>query len=257
MTKNSRSCTLKLNNSMKPYTYLIKHKPTGLVYYGFRSANKVDPEQDLWNKYFTSSPKVKLLLEETGADSFDVEIRKTFDTQEQAVEWETKVLRRMRVLESEKWINQNILGYIVPTEESRKKISEANKGRVQTEEEKLQRSLSQKGSKRPWSAQNLPKDVSGANNGMYGKQQSEETRRKIGEANRGKTPPNKGVPMSKEQKAKLSEAMRGRTVDPEVIARRVEKQRGQKREKRYCPHCDRDIAVGWYNRHGDNCRQKG
>ena len=63
--------------------------------------------------------------------------------------------------------------------------------------------------------------------------------------------------MSKEQKAKLSEAMRGRTVDPEVIARRVEKQRGQKREKRYCPHCDRDIAVGWYNRHGDNCRQKG
>ena len=40
---------------MKPYTYLIKHRPTGKVYYGFRSANKVDPEQDLWQHYFTSS----------------------------------------------------------------------------------------------------------------------------------------------------------------------------------------------------------
>lgn len=63
--------------------------------------------------------------------------------------------------------------------------------------------------------------------------------------------------MTAEQKAKLSEAMRGRTVDPEVVSRRVEKQRGQKRDKLHCPHCDRDIAVGWYNRHGDNCKQKG
>jgi hypothetical protein len=239
---------------MRAYTYLIKHKPTGQVYYGFRSANTVAPEEDLWKRYFTSSKRVQQLVEDFGAESFDVEVRRTFDSQEQAVNWETKVLRRCKVLEDTRWLNQNILGYIVPTEESRKKISEANKGRIQTEDEKLQRSLSQKGSKRPWSAQNLPKDVSGANNGMYGKTQSEETRRKIGEKNRGKTPPNKGVPMSEEQKAKLREKMLGRKVDPEVVARRAEKQRGQKREKRHCPHCDKDIAVGWYNRHGDNCK---
>ena len=32
---------------MKPYTYLIKHRPTGQVYYGVRSANKVNPQEDL------------------------------------------------------------------------------------------------------------------------------------------------------------------------------------------------------------------
>ena len=70
---------------MKPYTYLIKHKPTGKVYYGFRSANTQEPHKDLWNTYFTSSPKVKQLIEETGKESFDVEIRKIFETKEDAV----------------------------------------------------------------------------------------------------------------------------------------------------------------------------
>ena len=249
---------------MKAYTYLITHKPTGQRYYGFRSANTVAPEEDLWKRYFTSSKRVQQLVEETGADSFDVEVRKTFDTQEQATHWETKVLRRMRVLESDQWLNQNIAGYIVPTEESRKKISEANKGRVQSEEHRLKRSLTQKGKPKVNSKNKTPEYralmsqlKSGEGNGRYGNPVSEETRRKIGEANRGKTPPNKGVAMTEEQKAKLREAMLGRNVDPEVVARRAEKQRGQKREKLHCPHCDRDIAVGWYNRHGDNCKQKG
>ena len=34
------------------------------------------------------------------------------------------------------------------------------------------------------------------------------------------------------------------------------KLQGQKRQKLYCPHCERDIAVGWYNRHGDKCRAR-
>ena len=62
--------------------------------------------------------------------------------------------------------------------------------------------------------------------------------------------------MSNEQKQKLSAAMSGRRVDPEVVARRVAKQIGQQRQKLHCPHCDRDIAVGWYNRHGDRCSQR-
>jgi len=241
---------------MKPYTYLIKHKPTGKVYYGFRSANKVNPEQDLWKKYFTSSPAVKTLIEETGSESFDVEIRKTFDSQEQAVAWESKVLRRCKVLANDKWINQNIAGYVIPTEESNKKISDYWKGKSKTEEQKQKISEAQKGSKRPWSAKNLPKDTSGKNNGMYGKTQSKETRNKISEANKGRPAHNKGKPMSEEQKKKLRDAMIGRKIDPEIIARRLEKQRGQKREKRYCPHCDKHIAVGWYDRHGDNCKEK-
>jgi hypothetical protein len=259
VTVVQRNSTLKLNNNMKPYTYLIKHRPTGKVYYGYRSANKIDPHEDLWKKYFTSSPKVQRLIEETGVDSFDVEVRKIFETKEQASNWEIKVLRRCKVLDDDRWINQNIAGYVVPTAESNKKISDywkgkskpeeqiekirkgnigKNKGKVQTEEHRRKNSEANKGS----------------NNPRYGKEVSEETRRKISEAKKGKqVAHNKGVPMSEEQKQKLREKMTGRKVDPEVLARRVKSQTGQRRPKIHCPHCGRDIAAGWYHRHGANC----
>ena len=101
-----------------------------------RAANKVEPKQDLWQHYFTSSPKVQQLIEETGRDSFDIEIRRVFETKEQAVAWETRVLRRCRVLHDDRWINQNVAGYIVPTEESRKKISDYHKDKPKTDEHK-------------------------------------------------------------------------------------------------------------------------
>lgn len=192
---------------MKPYTYLIKHRPTGKVYYGYRSANKVDPQQDLWKEYFTSSPRVQQLIDETGIDSFDVEIRKVFETKEQASAWETRVLRKCKVLQNDRWINQNIAGYIVPTEESNRKISEFHKGKPKTDEHKEKIRQSNLGKQRaPRSNEYKVKmsiAKSGANNPRYNADVSEETRRKIGEANRGRVPSNKGKPMSEEQKAKI------------------------------------------------------
>lgn len=243
---------------MKPYTYLIRHRPSNRVYYGVRSANRVDPADDLWNHYFTSSPKVQQLIEETGRDSFDVEIRRVFETKEQAVAWETRVLRRCKVLNDDRWLNQNVAGYIVPTEESRKKISDFHRGKAKSEEHKQKIRQGNRGKKKPPRTDEyralMSKLKSGANNPMYGKGCTPERARKISEANKGRTAPNKGVPMTDEQKQKLSAAMTGRRVDPEVVARRVAKQIGQRRQKLHCPHCDRDIAVGWYNRHGDHCK---
>ena len=95
---------------------------------------------------------------------------------------------------------------------------------------------------------------SGEGNGRDGKEVSEETRLRISKAKKGKQVAyNKGVPMSAEQKQKLSERMKGRKVDPAVLARRVASQTGQKRPKLHCEHCKRDIAVGWFHRHGVNC----
>lgn len=195
---------------MKPYTYLIKHRPTNRVYYGMRAANKVEPEQDLWQHYFTSSPKVQQLIEETGRESFDVEIRKVFETKEQAVAWETRVLRRCKVLQNDRWINQNVAGYIVPTEESRKKISDFHKGKAKSDEHKKNLSESQKGKPKINSKNQTPEYralmsslMKGENNPRYGTNVLETTKRKIGEANKGKIPINKGVPMSEEQKAKI------------------------------------------------------
>lgn len=246
---------------MKPYTYLIQHRPTGKVYYGYRSANKVEPKEDLWKQYFTSSPKVQQLIEETGVDSFDVEVRRVFETKEQASDWETRVLHRCNVLKNDRWINQNIAGYIVPTEESRKKISDYHKDKPKTDEHKQNLSKSQKGSKRPWASQNLPKDSAGENNGMFGKKHSEETKAKIGalmsERIKGDNNPMRKVEWTEERREHMRQIRSQRAPWTEEQKKAVaEKLRGQKRQKLHCPHCQRDIAVGWYHGHGDNCASK-
>ena len=98
----------------------------------------------------------------------------------------------------------------------------------------------------------------GANNPRYGKEVSEETRRKISEAKKGKqVAHNKGVPMSEEQKAKIraTKLSNPTKMSAESIQARAAKLRGQKRQKLYCEYCRRDIAVGWYHRHGPRCGQ--
>jgi hypothetical protein len=248
---------------MKPYTYLIKHKPTNRVYYGMRAANKVSPEQDLWQHYFTSSPKVQQLIEETGRDSFDIEIRRVFETKEQAVAWETRVLRRCRVLEDDRWINQNVAGYIVPTEESRKKISDFHKGKAKSEEHKEKIRQGNIGKKKPPRTDEyralMSELKSGQGNGMYGKHHSNETKAKIGallsERIKGDNNPMRKVEWTEELRERMRQirAKRQPWTDEQKAAVAA-KLRGQKREKIHCPHCDRDIARGWYHRHGDNCK---
>ena len=228
---------------MKPYTYLIKHKPTNTVYYGFRSANKKEPHNDLWHDYFTSSPKVKQLIEETGVESFDVQVRKVFETKEDASKWETKVLRRCKVLHNNKWINQNIAGYIIPTEESNKKISEFHKGKPKSAEHKEKIRISNLGKKRaPRSEEykaKMSKAKSGEGNGRYGLEVSNETRKKISEANKGNTAHNKGVPMSPEMKARISAT---KAANAKYIT---------------CEHCGKTCIEKMHKRfHGNRCRSQ-
>ena len=248
---------------MKPYTYLIQHRPSGKVYYGFRCANRVEPHDDLWKQYFTSSPKVQKLIEETGVDSFDVEVRRVFETKEQAVAWETRVLTRCKVLNDDRWLNQNVAGYIVPTEESRKKISDFHKDKPKSNEHKEKIRQGNLGKKKPPRSEEykalMSKIKSGQGNARYGKEVSEETRQRISEAKKGKQVAyNKGVPMSEEQKAKIraTKAANPTKMSAESIAKRLEKVRGQRRTKLHCEHCGRDIAQGWFHRHGANCAQR-
>jgi len=200
---------------MKPYTYLLKHKPTNTYYYGVRYQNvkkKIPIAEDLWTKYFTSSPKIKDLINEYGADSFDFEVRKIFKTPEQATNWETKVLRRCKVLHDPKWINQNIAGYVMPTPESNKKISNFHKGKPKSEEHKRKISAANKGKPKPpvtdaYRAK-MSKSTSGKNNGMYGRKHSAETLAKMSAIKKGKPAHNKGKPMSEEQKQKIRDTIK-------------------------------------------------
>jgi hypothetical protein len=118
-----------------PYTYLIKC-PDDRVYYGVRYARNCDPS-DLWVTYFTSSNRIRQLVEQYGRDSFKTEIRRTFKDAETAREWETRVLERMKVKHDRRWINVTTnrglpawVGDKNPSKrlEVRMKISEAKRG---------------------------------------------------------------------------------------------------------------------------------
>jgi len=118
-----------------PYTYYIIHRPTGLRYYGVKVAkhkrNIANPAT-FWVTYFTSSKKVHELIKEYGKDSFDVEVRRTFHTANEALSWEANVLRKLDVMNRSDWINGNIKGVFninaPKTQEHKQKISNALKG---------------------------------------------------------------------------------------------------------------------------------
>lgn len=62
---------------IESYVYKVTNIITNQFYYGSRTENVRKerlPEDDLWKYYFTSSSRVKLMIEEYGLASFDVEI---------------------------------------------------------------------------------------------------------------------------------------------------------------------------------------
>ena len=88
----------------RPFTYLIGWSKLNKWYYGVKYAKGTQPN-DLWNTYFTSSKYVKQLREDH--DEPDViQIRKVFDDQEKARDWESTVLKRMKVRIDERFLNK-------------------------------------------------------------------------------------------------------------------------------------------------------
>jgi hypothetical protein len=165
-----------------PYTYLITHVPTGKKYYGVRYAINCRPN-DLWNTYFTSSKKIKTLIEETGKDSFKYEIRKTFSNADDAREWEHKVLRRMNASGRDDFLNMTNGKSLSPrygphSEETKRKMSKPRnvKFKPVSDERKAKVSKALKGIPR---SQNTKDKISKANLGIP---KSAEHRQKISNA---------------------------------------------------------------------------
>lgn len=86
-----------------PYTYLIGWSSTNKFYYGVRFAKGCLTE-DLWTTYFTSSTSVKKYRDKYGEPDV-IQIRKTFDDVSRARQWETRVLKRMRVVNDDRFLN--------------------------------------------------------------------------------------------------------------------------------------------------------
>jgi hypothetical protein len=243
---------MKLINEIKPYTYLVKFKLTGKVYYGSRCQNATKfnrtPAEDFWKHYTTSSENINNLIIEHGKDAFDYEIRRTFNSIEDMAKWETKVLTRCRVLErQDRWMNGNIAGYKIVTEAGAKVISATHKDKPKTEEHKKNLSASQKGkpkvnskNKTPEYRELMSKLKAGVNNPMFGKGCTPERAANISAAKKGKPAKNKGVPMTEEQKQLL----------------RVTKEKNK--VMLTCEVCNKTMRASHYKiyGHGTNCKQK-
>jgi hypothetical protein len=240
---------MKLINEIKPYTYLVKFKLTGKVYYGSRCQNYTKfnrtPAEDFWNHYTTSSENINNLIEEHGKDAFEYEIRRTFNSIEDMANWETRVLTRSRVLErQDRWMNGNVAGKKILTEAGAKTISATHKDKPKTEEHKEKIRQGNIGKKKPPRGDGyrelMSKLKSGPGNAMYGKPCTKERAANISAAKKGKPAKNKGTAMTEEQKA--------------IIRATKEKNKVMLT----CEACGKTMRASHYKiyKHGPTCKHK-
>lgn len=251
------------DQSIRPYVYLIEHIESGRLYYGVRYGNKTTPYADLWRKYFTSSKTIKKLVREHGPDKFRATVRQVFDNKDDAIEWETLILKGMNVLYNDLWMNENVCRATAATPEIRRKISEFHKDKPKSLDHRKKISEANTGKiKGPISdehKQKLSDIFSGEGNPMFGVVRPDEWRKNHSEKMKGR--PNlrlKGVPRTEEQKRHQSEVMKRRKVDPEVAKRigKTLKSMNLKRERLDCEHCGKNIPVNIYARyHGNKCKE--
>jgi len=91
-----------------PYFYIIQHINSGKFYAGVRYGKNAEPDQLLQsNGYQTSSNIVKQIILEEGLESFVIRKIKVFDTGEQALEYESRFLRKVNAAFNDSFLNKS------------------------------------------------------------------------------------------------------------------------------------------------------
>ena len=229
----------------KPYVYRLTFLHEGKTYYyigaRYRQFGQKAHPSDLLVTYFTSSIYAKAMIEAVGAENVKKKIIMTFDDKKSCQDFEMKLLLRVDAKNSKNFLNRTNGGVTfyshVLSEETRKKMSLAKKGKKFTEEHKRKLRENHKGNSGKIATEEskakMSKAQSGKNNGFYGRTHSDESRRKIAENVGSKRP---------EVKAKMSDSIkRSHALEKPVI----------------CPHCNKMGARRQMTRwHFDNCKIK-
>ena len=211
-----------MNTTYQPYTYLIGWKLQQKYYYGVRYAKNSSPD-DFWIKYFTSSPSVSAMRLIFGEPDIK-QIRKIFSTRDQARRWETRVLKRMKLVIREDFLNKNDspappINNRIMTAETKEKIGSSNKGKPKSEEHKQkirearakQDMSSRKGFKMPEEAKQKIREA-------RAKQiTTQETKEKMSAARKGKKHWAYGKSMSEETKQKISATLKEKFKNKEIL----------------------------------------
>lgn len=176
--------------------YGHKNKINGKWYIG-QTVYGDNPERR-WGKdgrRYDRNPKFANGIQKYGWDNFEHIILKENLTKEEADYWEKYYIEYYNAKENGYNLTEGGEGNVgyAHSEETKRKISEAQKGKHPSEEAKEKMSEAQKGEK----------------NHNYGKHHTEETRKKISEAMKGENNPNYGKHISEETKRKMSEALKG------------------------------------------------
>jgi hypothetical protein len=164
-----------------------------------RYADQCNPT-DLWTTYFTSSKVVAQLRADLGEPDV-IEVRRIFQDSDVAINWEHKVLRRLKVMESDIWVNQNTNTAPRWHESHRQAHLDSVRGRKYTDQGKQKLAESRKLN---WSDDKQQKMISA---------RTEESKAKIAEFQRGRT-------RSAEHKAKIVEIRKAEWADTEKTAAR-------------------------------------
>ena len=184
---------------LKPYTYRIDCLSNGMWYWGVRKP-RTWPDDD----YMGSSRYVHEDIEKYGIENFEKTVLEFFDTYEEARSAEYKLIARD--LNDSRCYNRSngkmfSTGEKHPmwgrthTEETKFKISKANKGNTHSKDSRYKMSLANKGKRHTEESKQKIRKAS------YGRKHTKEAKRKIGKAQRGKI-------ISEKTKLKMSKASR-------------------------------------------------
>ena len=189
-------------------------------------------------RYTTSSKLVNRFVRWFG-DPEIVELVE-FTSAQEAIAFETDFLTKADIRKNKDvWLNRHVGGKnwccTGHNAETRKKLSEANRGKVISDEHKAKLKLAR--SQQVFDNEARAK-MSKAKKGKPGHPHTEEAKRKIGDAHRGKA-------KSEAHKEKMRLSSKGRKQTAETIEKRAESNRGQKRSD----ETKRRIAEGVKRRH--------
>jgi hypothetical protein len=237
----------------KPYTYLIGWPELDRWYYGIRFAKKAHPD-DLWVTYFTSSKHVKAFAAEHGPPTIK-QIRKIFEEGgvDKAREYEHKVLRRMKVVKSSRWLNKtdgksrpSMVGddNHMRSPEHRKRFSENNP--MKNPEIAAKTASKLRGVPKPWqqgdkNVSKLPEVQKAISDALYGRTNDW----MIGDKNHMRSP---------EHRQRFSE--NNPMTNPESVEKLRKSKTGVKHKIVMCPHCGKSGGHANMTRyHFDNCKK--
>jgi hypothetical protein len=212
------------------YVYRITNILLNKHYYGSRSCKNCNPHDDLGIKYFSSSlDKDFIKNQKEHPEHYRYKIIRICESRKDAIALEILLHERFNVGINESFYNrakQTSKKFCYdPTgkrlsEEHKMKLSEARKGKYigennpnygkkLSEEHRMKLSEAKKGEKHP----------------NYGKKLSKETKRKIGKAN---AIANKGRKHSEETRKKMSDAQKGKKYSEESLKKMSEAKKGEK-----------------------------